>query len=393
VYIVGVATVGVRRSAVRTAAAFEDVMSRFVGTIRQGPSPSLAKSRTHAARTAREWKLPALGLAFVAAGVLGGLGVVSRPVAAALELAVGVLATLHQLGLPDPTRLSTRRHANAAASGTLIITWSFSAAVALAVTDLGGSLSGVETRGHGSFTLLMIIAPNVGSLLALFRSVRTRTETAALLRELSVARVATLSTPVIEESVRLTESTDAETLRRGVARMLRLAVSLPLTRDVLDRAALWCRDDVRRCWFVLASSDTAGGDVGFEMPFLSSVTAGAGITANLAIAEPPNLPGCFFEGDVFVCPAHLREHPWFLPSEGTAGSTAEGMAAVILRDPAGDPIGVLSLTTRSELAVSSAELSELVDVLRFWSHSFVAALELLTCAASDGGGAGGSRAS
>jgi hypothetical protein len=250
---------------------------------------------------------------------------------------------------------------------TLLITWSTAAAV---MFGFDAWASAESRKNQGLFALLLLVAPNVGGVLALTRSVRTRSETGATLRELSTIRVATLSTPVIEEAVRTFEAQNVQQLVACVARMLRLTVSLPLARELLDEAVLWVRNDRTREWFILASSTAMSTDLSFTMKVLTNVTPNAGIVANLAIEAPPDWADCFFGRDVFLCRSGLDRHPWYLPNPASPARAA--MAGVLLRDGP-EVIGVLSLTTgRADVVpISGTKCSELVDVMSFWSHSFV----------------------
>jgi hypothetical protein len=274
--------------------------------------------------------------------------------------------------MAEPDRHSARAHALVSVTYTLLLTWSAAAAV---MFGFDAWASAEARKNQGLFALLLLVAPNVGGVLALTRSVRTRSETGATLRELSTIRVATLSTPVTEEAVRTFEATNVRQLVRSVARMLRLTVSLPLARELLDEAVLWVRNDRSREWFILASSNIAGTDLSFTMPLLTKVTPNGGIVANLAIATPPSQPNCFFGRDVFLCRSDLDQHPWYLPNRAT---TARAIAAVLLRDDA-DVIGVLSLTTRKAdvVPITGTQCGELVDVMGFWSHSFVISIRRL----------------
>lgn len=283
----------------------------------------------------------------------------------------------------DPDRHAVVKHAWFSFGATMGATWSTSIAIVCAIAVWWPA----ETAKTGAIALTLLCGQSVGSFLALFRSSRTRSDTGATLRELSSVRVATLSTPVIEESVSAYRAADVGELLAIVARMLRLTVSLPLAREFLDKAVLWVRDDRAGIWFIAASSDLDGTDLPFTMPIVDRATAGGGIVANLAVGRPPGHPGCLFDRDVFLCSRGLREHPWYLPN---AASTASGMAAVLLREP-GDPgapgqdgrpgrtIGVLSLSTRRDdlLPLAPPRSAELVDIMSFWSHSFLGPIRRL----------------
>jgi hypothetical protein len=271
----------------------------------------------------------------------------------------------------DPDKYAVVKHAWLSFGSSIGATWCTSIAIVAAI-DIWWP---AETSKTGAIALTLLCGQSVGSLLALFRSSRTRSDTGATLRELSSVRVATLSTPVIEESVSAYRAADVGELLASVARMLRLTVSLPLAREFLDKAVLWVRDDRAGIWFIAASSDFEGADLPFTMPIVSEVTAGGGIVANLAVAAPPGQTGCLFDRDVFLCSAGLRGHPWYLPN---AASTASGMAAVLLRDR-GKTIGVLSLSTRRPglLPLTPPRSAELIDIMSFWSHSFLGPIRRL----------------
>jgi hypothetical protein len=271
----------------------------------------------------------------------------------------------------DPDKYAVVKHAWLSFGSSIGATWFTSIAIVSAISIWWPA----ETSKTGAIALTLLCGQSVGSLLALFRSSRTRSDTGATLRELSSVRVATLSTPVIEESVNAYRAADVGELLASIARMLRLTVSLPLAREFLDKAVLWVRDDRAGIWFIAASSDFEGSDLPFTMPIVDAVTAGAGIVANLAVAAPPGQSGCLFERDVFLCSVGLRGHPWYLPN---AASTASGMAAVLLRDR-GRAIGVLSLSTRRPglLPITSPRSAELIDIMSFWSHSFLGPIRRL----------------
>ncbi len=314
-------------------------------------------------RSVRRWALPAvLGIFLIATAIAGWWHRVPPVLAMAFVALVALLAIFAVSRMAEPDRHSAREHAWVSVAYTLLLTWSTAAAVMFGF-DAWASADARKTQGL--LALLLLVAPNVGGVLALTRSVRTRSETGATLRELSTIRVATLSTPVIEESVRAFEAKDVEQLVASVARMLRLTVSLPLAREVLDEGVLWVCNARRREWFILASSDPPGTDLSFTMPVLTEVTPKGGIVANLALRTPPGMANCFFGRDVFLCRSDLDEHPWYLPNRT---STARAMAAVLLRDGS-DVIGVLSLTTRRAdvVPISGPQCGELVDVMSFWS--------------------------
>jgi hypothetical protein len=271
----------------------------------------------------------------------------------------------------EPDRHAVVKHAWLSFGATVGATWCTSMAIVCVIAIV----SPAELAKTGAIALVLLCGQTVGSFLALFRSSRTRSDTGATLRELSSVRVATLSTPVVEESVSAYRATDVGELLAIVARMLRLTVSLPLAREFLDKAVLWVRDDRAGVWFIAASSDFEGTDLPFTMPIVDRVTNGAGIVTNLAVAPPPGHPGCLFDRDVFLCSGGLRQHPWYLPN---AASTASGMAAVLLRDR-GKTIGVLSLSTRKAdlLPVAPPRSAELVDIMNLWSHSFLGPIRRL----------------
>lgn len=315
----------------------------------------------------RHWILVALTAVGLTCVVIAGwLHLVGPLCAGVCAVVVAGAALLALLTMRDPDRHSAGSQARIAVGFTLVFTWAVAAAIMFGFAEFA---SEEARKKQDLFALLLILVTNVGGFLALTRSVRTRSETAATLRELSALRVATLGTPIVEHCVSALEADTVEELIASVARMLRLAVSLPLTREVLDKAVLWVRDDGVGQWFILASSDLSGNDLTFTMRVVSQEAPGAGIVANLAVAELCDAPDCFFERDVFVCRKGLPVHPWYLSNPG---STAQGMAAVLLRER-GIPVGVLSLTTRLQdvLPVAGPNRSELIDIMRSWSHSFV----------------------
>jgi hypothetical protein len=67
------------------------------------------------------------------------------------------------------------------------------------------------------------------------------------------------------------------------------------------------------------------------------------------------------------------EHPWWKPFEG--GRKNEGLAAVLLRNAAGDAIGALCMTSERRGEIHDNEA--LATVLRQWGRSFTLALEAL----------------
>lgn len=315
------------------------------------------------------WKV---GILIVCALVIVGIWLMARyhfrlyaHVALGIAAAGGVALML--LGEPDRHRV--QRHAFLSMAITLVLTW----ALALVCAAIVAAASKKEPW----FATLLLSANSIGGLFALQRSARTRSETGAGLREVSALRVASLSAPLVEQRVTALEALTVEELVQIAVRMLRLAVSLPLTPSshLVDKAALWGLDDETQTWLVVASSSMASSDR-LSFPAVTIETPGAGVIPNLAVAGEPPAHGrdsdVYRDANVFLCPASIRTHAWFR-AEG--GGTSEGMAVVLLRHN-GRLLGALSLTSRESgaIPVVGSERREMIDILELWAKSFVVPL-------------------
>jgi hypothetical protein len=266
-------------------------------------------------------------------------------------------------------RHRVRRVAILGAALTLFTTWFSAAVVAYAVTS--------DRIDDSWVTIWLVAAPNIGGLLALFRSVQTRAETSATLRELSELRIAALSAPLVEASVQVRESKDKFEASSGLTRMLRLAVGLRLLPREIDRATVWVLNPARQEWSILASTTTLSSEAQFLQPKLDRPTPGGGIVSNFASGhQVPDQSGCFALGDVLLIRSNVEGHPWFRPNPAESRRSS-GMAVALLRVK-GEIQGALCLTSASEvIPVAGLEAREVVDILEVWSHTFSTVLEIL----------------
>ena len=271
------------------------------------------------------------------------------------------------------------RVANVAVVGavlTLLTTWLSSTVVAYAV-------AGDQPLEASWVTIWLIAAPNIGGLLALFRSVQTRAETSATLHELSQLRVSALSAPLIEAGVRVREAATLEEIVGGLTRLLRLAVGLRLLPREVDRASVWALDRANQEWFICASTRLAHIGASFRQPVIDTPKPGAGIVSNLATLAPSPRTSDLRAGDVLLIRSDVNEHPWFRPNPSES-RRSEGMASILIR-VRGEVCGALCLTSASEvIAVDGTEAREVVDILEAWAQTFSDALELLYRLASSG---------
>jgi hypothetical protein len=222
----------------------------------------------------------------------------------------------------------------------------------------------------------LLLATNLGSLLALFRSARTRAETGATLTELTSLRMQVLSTPLVEATLSVWEAATVDELTRALHRMVRLVVNLPLRPDRVNRASLWCLDSEGTHWIVCASSGQRPQDFEFKLPVLPSGTKpldGAGIIPNFAIASAPTRDGCWANESVFLCTRNVSKHPWYRDNP-YSDRVAHGLVVVLLKDGE-EIVGALSLTSHvpNEIPIDGSARDELVDILMLWAQSFLVA--------------------
>ena len=288
---------------------------------------------------------------------------------AQIALIIAAVFFLASIFLGEPDRYNVRKHAKLSMALTLGLTWSAGFVSAAVVTRV--------SKNEAWFATLLLSTSSIGGLFALQRSVRTRSETGAGLREISALRVASLSAPLVEQRVEALEVRTVDELIQVAVRMLRLAVSLPLTPNshLVDKSALWLFDDKSQSWSVVASSSMDPTD-NLTFPAIAAETSGGGIIPNLAVASAPSSRETYCkEGDVFLCTANVRSHPWFRP--GGSG-TVEGMMVVLLWQD-DRLLGALSLTSRTPdaIPVSGSKSLELLEILNLWKRSFVVPLARL----------------
>jgi hypothetical protein len=252
---------------------------------------------------------------------------------------------------------------------TLVTTWFSAAVVAYAVTG--------DQIGGAWVTIWLVAAPNIGGLLALFRSVQTRAETSATLRELSELRIAALSAPLVEASVLVRESRNSAEALQGLTRMLRLAVGLRLLPREIDRATIWVLDPIRDRWGIYASTTIRRLEPRFWQDRLDTPAPGAGIVSSFAAGQAlPAHPDCMASGDVLLIRSHLERHPWFKPNPEESRKS-DGMAVALIRVD-GEVKAALCLTSAGEvIPVTGLQAREVVDILEVWSHTFSTVIEIL----------------
>src|SRR5262245_47805872 len=196
--------------------------------------------------------------------------------AAAVPSALAGLAWLASAMVRPADRHRVAKVAVVGAALTLATTWLSASVVAFAVTG--------DHVDHAFVTIWLVAAPNIGGLLALFRSVQTRAETSATLRELSGLRVSALSAPVLQVSAQTRFARTFDDVIIGLENMVQLAVGLRVLPEGVDRATVWAKDDDR--WFICASTSLSAGGQAFTQPVLSEGRTGAGFVSNFACGAP-----------------------------------------------------------------------------------------------------------
>ena len=251
---------------------------------------------------------------------------------------------------------------------TLLTTWMSATVVAYAVAG--------DHPLHSSWvTIWLVAAPNIGGLLALFRSVQTRAETSATLHELSGLRVSALSAPLLQIGVQTRFARTVDDVIVGLENMIQLAVGLRVLPDGVDRASVWAKDDDR--WFICASTSLTARGQAFTQPVLGEPAAGAGIVANFAgDFSVPEIPGSVLYGDVLLVGSHVNDHPWFAANPAET-RRSEGIAVVRLRR-AGKVVGALCLTSAGPaIPVVGSRAEEVIDILTRWAQAFGIAIASL----------------
>jgi hypothetical protein len=292
-----------------------------------------------------------------------------RVAAAGMSIAAA-LAWLTIAMVRPADRHRVRRVAILGAALTLFTTWFSAAVVAYAVTS--------DRIDDAWVTIWLVAAPNIGGLLALFRSVQTRAETSATLRELSELRISALSAPLVEASVRVRESRNSAEVIEGLTRMLRLAVGLRLLPREIDRATIWVLNPIKGQWRIYASTTMLRHEPQFLQDRLGAPAPAAGIVSSFAAGHAaPVHPDSIVLGDVFLIRSQLEKHPWFKPNPEESRKS-DGMAVALIRVD-GDVKAALCLTSASEvIPVAGNAAREVVDILEVWSHTFSTVIEILT---------------
>jgi hypothetical protein len=308
---------------------------------------------------------------FVIAAALAGLSVwliAQRHyvTGGAATLAGASLLGLTSLGVAN--RYRAGRVAFIGITLTLAVTWSLSALIA--------GVYYIYTSGSGASHWVPVLLPtalNVGGFLALFRSVQTRAETSATLREVSELRVSVLSAPLVEAAVRV-ERSGVMDVTRGLTEMLRLAIGLRLLPAGIDRASVWVHDPEANDWFIAASTSGAVEDAQFRQPAVEVTAEGGvargGLVANFAAcAIPPRRGSDLHRGDVLLIRRELAGHAWYMANPGESRHS-DGLIVLNLRIE-GHVIGALCLTSaRDCIPIEGPEARELVDILEVWAHTF-----------------------
>ena len=251
---------------------------------------------------------------------------------------------------------------------TLLTTWLSASVVAFAVTS--------DHIDHAFVTIWLVAAPNIGGLLALFRSVQTRAETSATLRELSGLRVSALSAPVLQVSAQTRFARTFDDVIIGLENMVQLAVGLRVLPDGVDRATVWAKDD--DTWFICASTSLTEGGQAFTQAVIAEPKKAAGFVANFAAGgrPPSEIPDQIVRGDVLLVGANVNDHPWFAPNPAEK-RRSEGIAVVLLRVH-GEVAGALCLTSPGpQIPVTGGRAEEVVDILTRWAQAFSIALASL----------------
>jgi hypothetical protein len=265
-------------------------------------------------------------------------------------------------------RHRVRRVAIVGAVLTLVTTWFSAAVVAYAVTS--------DRITDAWVTIWLVAAPNIGGLLALFRSVQTRAETSATLLELSGLRVSALSAPVLQAGAQTRFAPDLDGVIIGLENMVQLVVGLRVLPEGVDRASVWALDDEE--WFICASTSLTAAGQAFRQKRVHEATRGAGFVANFAagIQPPESIPDQIVRGDVLLVGAGINDHPWFAPNPAER-RRSEGIAVVRLR--VGDKIaGALCLTSPGPaIPVTGSRAEEVIDILTRWAQAFGIALTSL----------------
>jgi hypothetical protein len=287
----------------------------------------------------------------------------SRPAAAATA-GCAALAWMIAASVRPPDRHRVARAAITNAVLSLTTTWLSSTVVAFAVSG--------DTIDDGWVTIWLVAAPNIGGLLALFRSVQTRVETSATLRELSGLRVSALSAPVVQVGAQTHKVRSLDDVIANLEVMLQLAVGLRLLDEGVDRASVWALDDDG--WWICASTSLSASSQRFRQPVLDRTRDGAGMVANFAIGDPRPQRDQIVRGDVLLVGKNVTQHPWFAPNPAEV-RRSEGIAIVRLRHR-GRVAGALCFTSRDQHSASQAipvigsRAEEIVDILTRWAQAF-----------------------
>lgn len=290
----------------------------------------------------------------------------------AVASALAAIAWAWLGAVPRANRHNAARIAGMTAAATLAVTW----ATAMLGALLYATFAAHDTQARIWIPAMLLVATNMGGLLAVFRSAQTRTETSAALREMSDLRIAVLSGPVIEAADRASQARTLEELSASFRSMLQLAVNLSLLPRAVDQASLWAVDDERGEWFICAATAVRGQEA-FRQRVVERETPGAGIVANFAAgASPPKLPATTHAEDVYLVGRGLREHPWYLVNPNH-DHPAEGLAVVLLR-VGGSPVGALCFTWEAQVVPVAGNLAkEMIDILHRWAQAFNIALSRL----------------
>lgn len=291
--------------------------------------------------------------------------------AGVLGLGAGVLWFV--LGaIPGADRHNARFVAGLSAAATLVVTWL--TATFLAVVYAAYYL-GDDSAGQW-IPIMLLVATNVGGLIAVFRSAQTRSETGAALREVSELRISVLSAPVIEEASRARRAQTFEELTESLGCMLQLAVGLSLLPRAVDQASLWALDEHAGEWFICAAT-TPAREQQFRQAVVSAPAPEGGIVANLAAGNPlPALERTSRIGDVYLVGGGLRAHPWYMRNPDR-DRPAEGMAVVLLRRN-GSAFGALCFTWATPVVPTEGGVAnEMIDILQRWAQAFGVGLERL----------------
>lgn len=199
------------------------------------------------------------------------------------------------------------------------------------------------TTAWSAFALVMA---QVGAFFALKRSNETRAylgEVRMVLHEVTARSVLASAISYPRELASIGTSEDLTNRATDVLRHLMDSRLFPRS---IDAFSVWARDDKQGVWRMVAAVGTSEKSVQtFFQKILVEETPGAGIVANLAVTAD--------QGASYYQARSSEGTDWYA-ADPEASRKTETLAAFILPDPSGIPIGAFALTSAKEDALEAA---------------------------------------